>query len=73
MINTMQDILRRTNPSAKYVTAENFDDPTFRDAHAEYLLGEIKDQLLFYYSQEEFDLFLQFFLTFTGKAQIFLL
>ena len=49
MINTMQDILRRTNPLANYVTAEDFNDPTFRDAHAEYLLGEIKDQLLFYY------------------------
>jgi cold shock CspA family protein len=69
MINTMQDILRRTNPLASYVTADNFDDPTFRDAHAEYLLGEIKDQLLFYYSHEEFDLFMQFFLHLRGKRK----
>ena len=50
MVGTMQDILRRRGTIA-YVSADDFNDPTFRDAHADYLLGEIRDQLLFYYSQ----------------------
>lgn len=61
MLGTIQEIVKRKSGSAEYVTAEDFNDPSFRDAHAEYLLGEIRDQLLFYYSQDEFNLFLQFF------------
>ena len=69
MIATMQDIVRRKRGAAEYVTAEDFNDPSFRDAHAEYLLGEIRDQLLFYYSQDEYDLFLQFFSHLRGKRK----
>ncbi|MGY3442692.1 cold-shock protein [Bradyrhizobium sp. USDA 4473] len=67
MIHTMQEIVRRNRETAPYVTAEDFNDPSFRDAHAEYLLGEIRDQLLFYYSQDEYDLFLQFFSHLQGR------
>lgn len=69
MIGTIQDIIKRKRESANYVTAEDFSDPTFRDAHAEYLLGEIRDQLLFYYSQDEYELFLQFFSHLRGKRK----
>lgn len=68
MISTMKDILSRRG-EVKYVTATDFSDPSFRDSHADYLLGEIRDQLLFYYSQEEFDLFLQFFSHLNGKRK----
>ena len=69
MIGTIQDFIRKTKGSANYVTAEDFNDSSFRDAHAEYLLGEIRDQLLFYYSQEEYNLFLQFFPHLRGKRK----
>lgn len=69
MISTMKDIIQRNRGYADYVTAEDFNDPSFRDAHADYLLGEIRDQLLFYYSQDEFDLFLQFFAYLKGKIK----
>jgi cold shock CspA family protein len=69
MIAIIQDILKRKTNTANYVTAEDFADPSFRDAHAEYLLGEIRDQLLFYYSQDEYDLFLQFFSHLRGKRK----
>ena len=68
MIGTMQDIIKRRG-EADYVEAEDFNDPSFRDAHADYLLGEIRDQLLFYYSQGEFDLFLRFFSHLDGKRK----
>jgi cold shock CspA family protein len=61
MIGTIQEIVRRKRETSSYVTAADFSDSSFRDAHAEYLLGEIRDQLLFYYSQDEYELFLQFF------------
>lgn len=68
MIGTMREILSRRG-AVEYVGAEDFNDPSFRDAHADYLLGEIRDQLLFYYSQDEFDLFLQFFSHLNGKRK----
>ena len=69
MVGTIQENIKRKRGSASYVLAEDFDDPSYRDAHAEYLLGEIRDQLLFYYSQDEFDLFLQFFSHLRGKRR----
>lgn len=69
MIGTMQDIVRKKRGSAEYVNADDFNDSSFRDAHAEYLLGEIRDQLLFYYSQDEYILFLQFFSHLRGKRK----
>jgi hypothetical protein len=40
---------------------KDFDDPDFRRQYADYLLGEIKDHLAFYYSDEDYELFLNFF------------
>ena len=68
MIGTMKDFLARRGV-VEYVSAKDFNDPSFRDAHADYLLGELRDQLLFYYSQDEFDLFLQFFSYLRGKKK----
>ncbi len=68
MLRTMQEILQRKG-DFDIVSTSDFDDPSFRDAHADYLLGEIRDQLLFYYSQDEFDLFLQFFSHLNGKKR----
>lgn len=68
MMGTMKEILSRKG-GADCVKAEDFNDPSFHDAHADYLLGEIRDQLLFYYSQEEFELFLQFFSHLNGKRK----
>ena len=69
MIATIQDFIKRKRGVSHYVTADDFNDPSFRDAHAEYLLGELRDQLLFYYSQYEFDIFLQFFSELRGKMR----
>ena len=69
MIATIKNFVVRKRGFAHYVTVEDFNDPAFRDAHAEYLLGEIRDQLLFYYSKEEYELFLQFFPHLLGKRK----
>lgn len=68
MIGTLKEILSRRGIVDK-VDGSDFNDPSFRDAHADYLLGEIRDQLLFYYSQDEFSLFLDFFSHLNGKKK----
>ena len=40
---------------------EDFSDPLFRRRYSEYLLGEVKDHLSFYYSEKDYQLFLKFF------------
>lgn len=67
MVAIIQEIIRRKRDFANYVEEDDFGDPSFRDALAEYLLGEIRDQLLFYYSQDEYALFLQFFSHLRGR------
>ncbi|WP_174800712.1 P-loop ATPase, Sll1717 family [Martelella limonii] len=68
MMSTLQEILKRRGEVVS-VERRDFDDPTFRDALANYLLGELKDQLLFYYSQSDYELFLAFFSYLDGKMR----
>jgi hypothetical protein len=46
---------------------KNVFSPEFRRRYGEYLLGEIKDSLSFYYNEREFQVFLKFF-TFSSWA-----
>lgn len=46
---------------------EDFEDSVFRRNYADYLLGEVKDQLSFYYSSKEYEMFLKFFEFLNGK------
>ncbi len=39
---------------------EDFRDPSFTRKYADYVLGEVKDQISFYYSPEEYAVFLKF-------------
>ncbi|WP_169400832.1 cold shock domain-containing protein [Thalassobaculum salexigens] len=68
MMDTMQKILTARGGS-KTVSRSDFNDPTFRDAHANYLLGEVRDQLLFYYTQSDYDQFISFFSYLNGKKK----
>ncbi len=46
-----------------------FDSYDFQNKYSEYLLGGIRDQLSFYYHQEDYDLFLKFFSFLKGSAE----
>ena len=46
---------------------KDFDDPEFRRRYSEYLLGEVKDHLSFYYAEDDYDAFLKFFEFLNGK------
>lgn len=51
------------------VNVTDFDDPQVRMELSNYLLGEIKDYLAFYHSDEDYELFLKFFTYLDGKYQ----
>lgn len=56
------------NRSGYAVTLSDFDDPTVKSKYSDYLLGEIRDYLSFYHSEDDYDVFLKFFEFLNGKA-----
>jgi hypothetical protein len=48
---------------------ECFDDSDFKREYSDYLLGELKDQLSFYYTSDEYQIFLNFFKLLNGNAE----
>jgi hypothetical protein len=69
MMQVLQDIARENGTNKNAFTAEDFDDARFRKQYASYLLGEIKEQLTFYYGESEYETFLKFFEFLQGKAR----
>jgi hypothetical protein len=70
---TMLDILQENarefgSTNKECFTFEDVNAPAFRNKVAEYLLGEVKDHLLFYYSNDEYETFLKFFEYLHGKT-----
>ena len=62
MLTILQENFIEQNKDANYMFSEkDFDNPDFKRKLSEYLLGEIKDQISFYYSTSDYELFLKFF------------
>jgi hypothetical protein len=73
-IVTMLAILKENfveqNRDSKGVFSDgDFDSPIFRRKLSEYLLGEVKDQLSFYYSLQDYEIFLKFFEFLNGESR----
>jgi cold shock CspA family protein len=72
-IMTMLDILNEIRGSKslppQHFSFDDFNSTDFRTKYGEYLLGEIKDALSFYYDEREFDMFLQFFSYLNGEQR----
>lgn len=66
LIQLQESIINKESKVFEYKDIEN---STFMRDYSSYLLGEIKDQLLFYYSQEEYELFLKFFEYLNGSTR----
>ena len=56
-----------TNPNKKVLTLDDFENRHFQRDYSNYLLGEVKDHLSFYYGQEHYEIFLKFFEFLYGK------
>jgi len=67
MLVVLQDIARESGKDRSNFSYADFDNPIFRRRYADYLLGELKDQLTFYYSSDEYEVFLKFFEFLDGK------
>ena len=50
-------------------TIDDFEAKNFQRAYSNYLLGEVKDQLSFYYQAEDYENFLKFFEFLKGKSK----
>ena len=61
MLNILKELHTESGTKRNYFMEEDFSDPLFRRRYSEYLLGEVKDHLSFYYSEKDYQLFLKFF------------
>lgn len=68
MLVILQNIAKERGTSNSFFGDQAFDDPNFKKRYSDYLLGETKDHLTFYYGSEEYELFLKFFEFLNGKS-----
>ena len=61
MLNILKELHIESGSKRNYFIAADFRDPHFRRRYSEYLLGEAKDHMSFYYSDRDYELFLKFF------------
>jgi hypothetical protein len=61
MLTILQENLNEQNKTNYVFSEKDFNHPDFKRKLSEYLLGEIKDQISFYYSTSDYELFLKFF------------
>lgn len=62
LMRIIQDVTScNGNKKVSTITKIDFDETTIRSNYSDYLLGEIHDFLLFYHSEEDYDVFLKFF------------
>ncbi|WP_220377441.1 P-loop ATPase, Sll1717 family [Paraburkholderia sp. BL6669N2] len=71
-IITMLTMLRErfvtaSKDQSRSFSLDDFNDATFRRDYSDYLLGEVKDQLSFYYSSQDYESFLKFFQFLDGR------
>jgi hypothetical protein len=67
MLRVLKDIHIEQGIDRFYFIEDDFRNPQFRRKYSDYLLGEIKDHLSFYYSDKDYEAFLKFFEFLKGK------
>lgn len=67
MLQILQSLAMNKNMQKKSFTKEDFLSSEFQNMYSEYLIGTIKDQLSFYYSDRDFELFIHFFSYLNGR------
>lgn len=67
MLAILQGLAREAGRNENCFEYEHFDDARFKRRYSDYLLGEIKDHLTFYYGNSEYELFLKFFEFLRGR------
>ncbi len=67
MLDLLQKYVGSCDENRDIFVEEDFNNTLQKFSH--YLLGEIKDQLIFYYSNEDYELFLKFFQYLRGRMR----
>ncbi len=67
-LKMLQELKRQKNDNS-VVSLQDFQNELFLKNYSEYLMGGIKDQLAFYYSSEDYTVFLHFFKCLNGKSE----
>ncbi len=62
-----ENVIEQGNGGRLTFGESDFKNPAFTRKLSDYLIGEVKDQLMFYHSSEEYELFLKFFQFLNGK------
>ncbi|UOO77770.1 funZ protein [Neisseria sp. Dent CA1/247] len=65
----MIGLLKGNSTSIDFFQESDFLDSRFQRNYSNYLLGEIKDHLLFYYSEDDYNNFLKFFEFLNGSTE----
>ncbi|WP_317064964.1 P-loop ATPase, Sll1717 family [Methanoculleus caldifontis] len=69
MMNILRDIsVNRKGKTTQAFSHEDFKNTDFQRQLADYYLGEIKDQMSFFYSEKDFEVFKKFFDFLNGKS-----
>jgi hypothetical protein len=68
-LTILREVTLEKDPHKTRFTPSDLANPTFRKKYSDYLLGEIKDHLVFYYSDEDYRLFRSFFEYLGGKPK----
>ncbi|WP_320051735.1 P-loop ATPase, Sll1717 family [uncultured Acetobacteroides sp.] len=70
MLKILQSIFISKNHNENWTFQESdFDSHDFQNQYSEYLMAGIRDQLSFYYTNEDYELFLKFFQFLDGKIE----
>ena len=69
MVDCLQQRAKSQGLNIPFFGQECFDDPIFKRDYSRYLLGELKDQLSFYYTSDEYQIFLKFFKSLNGNPE----
>lgn len=67
IIQILQDKIKSENKNPTVFKKEDYLSSYFQNGYSEYLMSSIKDQLAFYYSEEDYELFLHFFSFLKGR------
>ena len=69
MLKILQSLEITDNREALCFSKETFESSEFLKEYSNFMLGEIKDHMSFYYTVDEYELFIKFFLYLNGKSR----
>lgn len=70
MLTVLRDnLIAQKRGDSDVFAAKDFEAPAFNRAYSDYLLGEVKDHLSFYYRAGDYELFLKFFQFLNGRSR----